>query len=1488
VGMATIKVAVRCRPFSETDELGVHMVQREEGEGEVNLLKSQYPHNRFAFSYAWWSAFGYERFIQGNPPEAAAMTLMTQEDVYSVVGKRICGEFLDGEPVVLFAYGLSGSGKTYTVFGPDAVNAPEAWFNSPSNEPAQSWGIFPRVAYEVFQQKEVQARRGGAPWTVSLRYFQNIVNDVRDLASPLGQEKNFKTGLHRDESGFMEFDWVSTVPLSTFSELCSTVKEANRRKALAATQFNWCSTRGHCILQLELTKPNESMPDVQTRCRLYVCDLAGTEPAADIVASVYERRKIPDPTRKGELLTEYELVGEDPNPAKTKELVNQGKKINLSLTEISQFFMKMAQGIKAKKLKPGDTIPGCNTYFLGKFLKDTMLSAKTYLFCAVRPEKRFQRYTYATLAFAKNANVVKLKPRRLVAGQAPAVGLAMKEEIGALKAQVEVLQSENKRLSDLVRPLTEMVNRLQSQAAQAAALASSEKAAAVVAAVAMAGEELSEIQDRISEVVPMTASEPTARDEHGRNSGSAQEHRTSVQKRSSITEKYAEHVSHQVREYSKRGIVLAAFAGSSSTDQEAHFINLDADPFHSERFMYPLTRNVTTLGPGGDIQPEGDKTIVSEHCRVERTSDFTADGEDDALNPDSNNVAVAYMLTKVKGVVFRNGKALGSGEAVKLLCYDRIVLGAGNFLLFVNPADASDYARPSADDAISEFTIAQSKGEKRRKTYFSPSGGLLDLSPSSISLMEDYEDIGSDAGGLEEEDDEDEDDDDDSKGGGVEEERNEQNLELKGTGTGSTEGTDEEGEDDEEEEDGPTQAEELTALEMGNKEEAARLAAGVADGSVTLQDAMMRQSQLQQELAQKHAEITSAWEGKAAKKQAKFEEKTAKAAAKAAAKAQKTETKAAAKAEVEGSKRNAADVEAADLQRGIAETEREAVQEEMKAELTQLSRRLKGQLRLMGFKNITVQVVDVSESQEEDSLKVKIHHGSDDVTVFLDGDDVSNIISILNSEVGTLTQSFEDGLPYTVLRHRHPIDLIFDSSAPSLVGSANIGPFLVEMFNELKTDHADKWINIKSSVPPYEVCGRIMVGFVASFEYGEPDVSPGMALDELVGKSMNLSIHIKSIERLPFKAHMCYVSFEFLYESFTSDLDAMGDQAAKSLELNFETDHYIPVVAQDFIDDLQSTGVTLEVYATPQVYDDERDDVSTAKKTIAATLGFEEAIPTGKHVSKELAKMERISSRKSWAITADGTFGNHKEEKGAELESKAGLSGIFSSIIGDKGGPSGSPVVKKFEPVLLVSIMAAKELPVIPEHGSSTHAKVRLVHHGNEAFETNIVRANQNPLFNAHAVITHYKADEINADSVLTLRVLSSKKGKEIVIGKIDIDIGNSEVPSRPPTWYEIQEEEARKSFFTSPKQTSVKLADVFTLGELLVGLVVFEPWKLQETIDAVAGLETQLHSTMKELKRHDLKDAKRNLSSGFASPSLASVRGRRSSDTGSTDLGLS
>ena len=55
------------------------------------------------------------------------MHVTSQYEVYEQVGRQAMSDLVHGH-LNMFAYGLSGSGKTYTVFGPDDPLAPEAWF----------------------------------------------------------------------------------------------------------------------------------------------------------------------------------------------------------------------------------------------------------------------------------------------------------------------------------------------------------------------------------------------------------------------------------------------------------------------------------------------------------------------------------------------------------------------------------------------------------------------------------------------------------------------------------------------------------------------------------------------------------------------------------------------------------------------------------------------------------------------------------------------------------------------------------------------------------------------------------------------------------------------------------------------------------------------------------------------------------------------------------------------------------------------------------------------------------------------------------------------------------------------------------------------------------------------------------------------------------------------------------------------------------------
>lgn len=428
--MSAIKVAVRCRPWVKDDKLGVHMVQNAEEEGEINLLNCDYSTNRFAFTWSWWTAFNWKHHAKSDEGICESMPLTSQTDVWNSLGHKLKEELYDGNAIVLFAYGLSGSGKTFTVFGMDAADNPDSWFNH--SERNKNWGVFPNLAYDIFQDKQ-------DGWKVSMKYFQNVVDIVRDLMSPTGQEKMYKEGMRKDQDGFMDVEWCRSQNINSWDELRSTFVTANARKAIAPTQFNPQSTRGHCIMTLDLTMPDKDDPSMKKRGRIYVCDLAGTEPAGDIVHAKYVSRTMPDGS------VEKDFVGEG-DPKKTKELQDQGKKINLSLSEMAQFFMKMAELYKKKKLKPGVAVPGCNAYFLCKFLKDTLLQSKTYLFCAIRPECEYLKYTFATLGFAKNASVVQLAPKKATTAATPAERKLM-QQLEEMKALLEAEKKKGQKRS---------------------------------------------------------------------------------------------------------------------------------------------------------------------------------------------------------------------------------------------------------------------------------------------------------------------------------------------------------------------------------------------------------------------------------------------------------------------------------------------------------------------------------------------------------------------------------------------------------------------------------------------------------------------------------------------------------------------------------------------------------------------------------------------------------------------------------------------------------------------------------------------------------------------------------------------------------------------------------------------------------------------------------------------------------------------------------
>ncbi|KAF1318464.1 Kinesin-like protein, partial [Globisporangium splendens] len=661
----SIKVSIRCRPFTCDDKLGVVLTQSAEEEGEVQLINSTHSTTRFGFSYAWWSAYGYQWHVHGDPPEVDQVTLIDQQAAYDSVGLEIKSDLLSGNAVVLFAYGLSGSGKTFIVFGPDAVDIPEAWFKHEEPQPLvricprldmlitiihavflhqldhHIVGDFPRLAYELFKEKQ-------DGWKISMKYFQNVVNTVRDLMSPVTQEQQYKSGMRKDADGFTGIEWCQSVVLKDWNDLRKNFMAANAKKAIAQTRLSHQSTRGHCIMTLEAEKPDPEREGMKQRGRVYVCDLAGTEPAGDIVYA--EHKKIVFDSDE----IEHKYIGPHPDASKSKELQDRGKKINLSLTEMAQFFMKMAEAVMANKLKPGVSIPGCDSYFLCKYLKDTMLQARTHLFCAIRPEVKFHGYTFSTLGFAKNASVIKLQPKKASAA-ASAAERKLMAELEQMKMLVNQLKEENERMAKI------RAER-------------GDGGGAVMAGHDGSGMDTSQV-DQLSELLNMKQRE-LEKVVSGESDGSG------VGKRNTQDEM----MQRQREEYGKRGIHLYHF---ESETKSPYLIDLDVDAYRSKRFMFLLDKpHITVGGMQGDIKPMS-LSIADGHCT------FTDENDGETIS-----------VVAGAGDVMHNGKKLEKGLRQELTAFDRVVIG-NELTPFMYPGrELAQQEPPTADDAAAEYQKA--------------------------------------------------------------------------------------------------------------------------------------------------------------------------------------------------------------------------------------------------------------------------------------------------------------------------------------------------------------------------------------------------------------------------------------------------------------------------------------------------------------------------------------------------------------------------------------------------------------------------------------------------------------------------------------------------------------------------------------------------------------------------------------------------------------
>ncbi|KAL0333495.1 UNVERIFIED_CONTAM: Kinesin-like protein KIN-5C [Sesamum angustifolium] len=258
-----VQVLLRCRPFSE-DELrnnAPQVVTCNEYQREVSVSQSiagKHIDRVFTFD----KVFG---------PNAQ------QKDLYEQAVVPIVNEVLEGFNCTIFAYGQTGTGKTYTMEGECKRSK-----SGPAGELPSEAGVIPRAVKQIFDTLEGQ----NAEYSVKVTFLELYNEEITDLLAPeelskvaLEDKQKKQLPLMEDGKGGVLVRGLEEEIVTSASEIFTLLERGSAKRRTAETLLNKQSSRSHSLFSITI-HIKEATPEGEEliKCgKLNLVDLAGSE-----------------------------------------------------------------------------------------------------------------------------------------------------------------------------------------------------------------------------------------------------------------------------------------------------------------------------------------------------------------------------------------------------------------------------------------------------------------------------------------------------------------------------------------------------------------------------------------------------------------------------------------------------------------------------------------------------------------------------------------------------------------------------------------------------------------------------------------------------------------------------------------------------------------------------------------------------------------------------------------------------------------------------------------------------------------------------------------------------------------------------------------------------------------------------------------------------------------------------------------------------------
>uniref|UniRef100_A0A3Q2P1B0 Kinesin family member 11 n=1 Tax=Fundulus heteroclitus TaxID=8078 RepID=A0A3Q2P1B0_FUNHE len=251
-----IQVVVRCRPFNTMERKSSHgVIDCDQTRKEV-LVRTGGPNDKSSRkTYTFDMVFG---------PAAK------QIDVYRSVVCPILDEVIMGYNCTVFAYGQTGTGKTFTMEGERSPDEQFTWEEDPLA------GIIPRTLHQIFEKLS----ENGTEFSVKVSLLEIYNEELFDLLSPT-EDVNERLQLFDDPRNkrSVVVKGLEEVVVHNKDEVYQILERGAAKRRTASTLMNAYSSRSHSVFSVtihmkEITLEGEELVKIG---KLNLVDLAGSE-----------------------------------------------------------------------------------------------------------------------------------------------------------------------------------------------------------------------------------------------------------------------------------------------------------------------------------------------------------------------------------------------------------------------------------------------------------------------------------------------------------------------------------------------------------------------------------------------------------------------------------------------------------------------------------------------------------------------------------------------------------------------------------------------------------------------------------------------------------------------------------------------------------------------------------------------------------------------------------------------------------------------------------------------------------------------------------------------------------------------------------------------------------------------------------------------------------------------------------------------------------